>query len=89
MAIKYPDKPWVNGQTYQYELADGTFIFMVYDEQKNTWTVSRKNTETYVTQQNLELVSTAVDAKFDMIRAAINEATDFNTLKDRLLAVLN
>jgi hypothetical protein len=45
MAIQYPDKPWVDGQAHQYELADGTFIFMVYDEQKNTWTVGRKNEE--------------------------------------------
>ena len=30
----------------------------------------------------------AVDAKFDQLRAAVNESTDFNTLKARLLAVL-
>ena len=31
----------------------------------------------------------ATDAKFDQIRAAVNESTDFNTLKARLLAVLS
>ena len=34
------------------------------------------------------LAATAVDAKFDMLRAAIREATDYDTLKARLLAVL-
>ena len=37
------------------------------------------------TQANHE---TAVDAKFDQLRAAVSEATDFATLKARLLAVL-
>ena len=41
-----------------------------------------------VTQQDITLAATAVDAKFDMLRAAIKESTDFNTLKARLLAVL-
>ena len=41
-----------------------------------------------VTQQDIDLAATAVDAKFDMLRAAIHEATDFHTLKARLLAVL-
>lgn len=40
------------------------------------------------TQQDVSLAATAVDAKFDMLRSAIKEATDFNTLKVRLLAVL-
>ena len=41
-----------------------------------------------VTQQDVDLAAAAVDAKFDMLRAAIAEATDFATLKARLLAVL-
>ena len=45
-----------------------------------------------VTETELEhavgLVSTAVDAKFDMLRVAIAESTDYETLKARLLAVL-
>ena len=41
-----------------------------------------------VTQQDVELAAAAVDAKFDMLRAAISEATDYHTLKARLLAVL-
>ena len=40
------------------------------------------------TQQDVSLAATAVDAKFDMLRSAIREATDFATLKVRLLAVL-
>ena len=40
------------------------------------------------TQQDVSLAATAVDAKFDMLRSAIKEATDFDTLKARLLAVL-
>ena len=40
------------------------------------------------TQQDVSLAATAVDAKFDMLRSAIREATDFDTLKARLLAVL-
>ena len=43
----------------------------------------------YATQQDVALTATAVDAKFDMLRAAISEAIDFATLKARLLAVLN
>lgn len=42
-----------------------------------------------VTQQDVELAAAAVDAKFDMLRSAIAEATDFATLKARLLAVLS
>jgi len=40
------------------------------------------------TQHDVALAATAVDAKFDMLRSAIREATDFDTLKARLLAVL-
>ena len=41
-----------------------------------------------VTQEDIDLAATAVDAKFDMLRSAIQEATNYNTLKARLLAVL-
>lgn len=41
-----------------------------------------------VTQHDVDLAAQAVDAKFDMLRSAIREATDFDTLKVRLLAVL-
>jgi len=46
------------------------------------------NVESKATQQDVSLAVTAVDAKFDMLRSAIAEATDFDTLKARLLAVL-
>ena len=46
------------------------------------------NVESKATQQDVQLAATAVDAKFDMLRAAIQEATDYDTLKARLLAVL-
>ena len=46
------------------------------------------NVESKATQQDVNLAATAVDAKFDMLRSAIREATDFDTLKTRLLAVL-
>ena len=46
------------------------------------------NVESKATQQDVTLAATAVDAKFDMLRAAIREATDYDTLKARLLAVL-
>ena len=46
------------------------------------------NVESKATNQDVALAGTAVDAKFDMLRAAIREATDFDTLKARLLAVL-
>ena len=41
-----------------------------------------------VTQADIALAATTVDAKFDMLRSAIQESTDFATLKARLLAVL-
>ena len=41
-----------------------------------------------VTPHDLDLIKAGVDAKFDMLRSAIREATDFDTLKVRLLAVL-
>ena len=43
---------------------------------------------TGATQQDVTLAAAAVDAKFDMLRSAIAEATDYHTLKARLLAVL-
>ena len=46
------------------------------------------NVESKATKQDVTLAGTAVDAKFDMLRAAIREATDYDTLKARLLAVL-
>lgn len=49
--------------------------------------ISQISTST-VTQQDVDLAAAAVDAKFDMLRSAIAEATDFATLKARLLAVL-
>jgi hypothetical protein len=77
MAIKYPDKPWVDGQTHQYELADGTFIFMVYDEQKNTWTVGRKNEDGQ--GGSTEFITTADVATLNARPTAVNspfELTD-------------
>ena len=46
------------------------------------------NVESKATQHDVHLAATAVDAKFDMLRAAIQQATDYDTLKARLLAVL-
>ena len=46
------------------------------------------NVESKATKQDVTLAGTAVDAKFDMLRSAIREATDYDTLKARLLAVL-
>ena len=46
------------------------------------------NVENKATQHDVHLAATAVDAKFDMLRAAIQQASDFDTLKARLLAVL-
>ena len=46
------------------------------------------NVESKATQHDVTLAAAAVDAKFDMLRAAIREATDYDTLKARLLAVL-
>ena len=46
------------------------------------------NVQSKATQHDVQLAATAVDAKFDMLRAAIQEATDYDTLKARLLAVL-
>ena len=46
------------------------------------------NVDSKATQQDVALAAAAVDAKFDMLRAAIREATDYHTLKARLLAVL-
>ena len=40
------------------------------------------------TQHDVMLVKTGIDAKFDMLRVAVDEATDFDTLRARLLAVL-
>ena len=39
-------------------------------------------------EHSVSIASTAVDAKFDMLRVAIVESTDYETLKARLLAVL-
>lgn len=47
-----------------------------------------ENVETKATQHDVQLAATAVDAKFDMLRAAITQSVDFDTLKARLLAVL-
>ena len=46
------------------------------------------NVEDKATQHDVQLAATAVDAKFDMLRAAITQSVDFDTLKARLLAVL-
>ena len=45
--------------------------------------------EAKATDHDVALAAQAVDAKFDMLRVAIAEADDFDTLKARLLAVLN
>ena len=46
------------------------------------------NVDGKATKHDVALAATAVDAKFDMLRAAITQSTDFDTLKARLLAVL-
>lgn len=44
--------------------------------------------EDNATQHDVMLIKTGVDAKFDMLRVAVDEAVDFETLRARLLAVL-
>ena len=40
MAIPFPPKPWVNGQTFEFE-QDGTTIIGYYDSASNAWTFDR------------------------------------------------
>lgn len=72
--IIYPDKPWSDGQTFKITLEDGTNVIGSYKESKNSWTMKR--------------VVDDRDAKFASLRTAVDGATDFDTLKQRLLDVL-
>ena len=37
MSIPYPDKPWEDGQEFEYLLEDGTIVKGTYDSDKNAW----------------------------------------------------
>ena len=39
--IIYPDKPWVNGQTFTHTTEEGETLTGTYDESKNTWTFGK------------------------------------------------
>ena len=41
MAFKYPDKPWVDGQTVRREMDDKTVLIGKYSTAKNLWAFSR------------------------------------------------
>ena len=64
-----------------------TYNSVLTSELGTAFSVELFLTETEI-QEKLDLAATAVDAMFDQLRVAIDEATDFDTLKARLLAVL-
>ena len=37
MSIPYPDKPWEDGQQFEYLLEDGTMVKGTYYADKNAW----------------------------------------------------
>lgn len=38
MPIPYPTKPWVDGQTFTYQLPNGNDVEATFDLNKNAWT---------------------------------------------------
>ena len=44
MSIPYPDKPWTDGQTFDYTV-DGTKVYGVYSASKNAWILSRSTAD--------------------------------------------
>jgi hypothetical protein len=41
MSIPYPNKPWNDGQSFQYIANDGTQVIGTYNASKNAWTFAR------------------------------------------------
>ena len=41
MSIPDPNKPWTDGQVFDYEPGDGSKVYGVYSASKNAWTLSR------------------------------------------------
>ena len=41
LVIIYPDKPWTDGQTFDFILSNGTYIVGTYNEPKNAWSMQR------------------------------------------------
>lgn len=41
MAIPYPNKPWNDGQSFEYTAGDGSKVTASYDATKNAWTFAR------------------------------------------------
>ena len=39
--ITYPDKPWTDGQTFEYTTPEGDETLASYNESKNAWTFTR------------------------------------------------
>ena len=41
MSFPYPEKPWVEGQTHEVAMGDGTYLLGQYNEAKNLWSFRR------------------------------------------------
>ena len=41
MSFPYPEKPWVEGQTHEVAMGDGTYLLGQYNEEKNLWSFRR------------------------------------------------
>lgn len=50
MSIPYPTKPWSNGQTFTYQLPNGSDVTATFESTKNAWTFT---TTTNVSVQSL------------------------------------
>ena len=43
--IKYPDKPWEDGQTFTHTTQEGDEIAGIYDAPTNTWSFYKGNSD--------------------------------------------
>jgi hypothetical protein len=68
--IIYPDKPWTDGQEFEFNTADG-LVIGTYNETKNAWSFTRFQVGT---------APTVTD-----VLTMISESSNFNELKTRIL----
>ena len=45
MSIPYPNKPWTDGQSFEYTTVDGAEVIGTYSAAKNAWTFAKFNDE--------------------------------------------
>ena len=68
--ITYPDRPWTDGQSFEYVISDDEMVVGTYNQAKNAWTFVRSDRSTRLV--NAIRVATDFDSLKSLILTAFS-----------------